>query len=225
VFEETDGQTNKRCLLVGEQVRETDVVSNESGDDTEASTSLGDTEFGTPFASGEEDEGECKEGEQGNEADGFPQRRNEEEESDDGPSNEIDSESTAQLRRAFVSRSGTGARPEDGGIREPEGTIGGESGSTKGVALRELPHAGHELGETTTENSHADNRVRVGDATRVKVIERQNQSRRREGEETKRSGASDGDCPPSSGSGSSTVGVGSFLNIGHSKQVKQRVTK
>ena len=58
------------------------------------------------------------------------------------------------------------------------------AGSTKSVTSGELPHAGKELGETTAEESHADDDVGGFDATGMDIEQRQNKRRRSKGEET-----------------------------------------
>lgn len=58
------------------------------------------------------------------------------------------------------------------------------AGGAETVASGELPHARKELGETTTEESHADDDVGSGDATRTNIVQGENERRGRKGVET-----------------------------------------
>jgi hypothetical protein len=48
--------------------------------------------------------------------------------------------------------------------------------STKRVAPGVFPHASKKLGETTAEDSHPNYNIWVGDVTRLKVVQGQNES-------------------------------------------------
>ena len=48
--------------------------------------------------------------------------------------------------------------------------------STKRVIPGEFPHASKKLGKTTTEDSHPNYNIWVGDVTRLKVVQGQNES-------------------------------------------------
>jgi hypothetical protein len=56
------------------------------------------------------------------------------------------------------------------------------TGGTESVVSGEFPHASKELGKTTTETSHAYNSIGGCDATRLRVIQGENEGGRREGE-------------------------------------------
>jgi hypothetical protein len=213
MLEGTNGETKDRCLLVGEQVRQTDVIRDEGSDDAESTSSLSQVDVTGEFTRSKECE--C-DGEQTEESDkgyalsqscdarsrekdrilrsgSWSRRRMEaafvqEQESDDGPSSEVDTQRARELLGILsVRSSGTGAWVEDSSIGEPEGSVRRKCGSTESVTLGELPHSSEKLSKTTTEDGHSNDRVRVMDSSGLEVVQRQDESGGCKREETKRS--------------------------------------
>lgn len=58
------------------------------------------------------------------------------------------------------------------------------TGASEGIPPREFPHASEKLRDASTEDGHAEHNVRVMNVAGPSVVQRQDQSRRGEGEET-----------------------------------------
>lgn len=56
--------------------------------------------------------------------------------------------------------------------------------ASEGIPPREFPHASEKLRDTPTEDGHAENDVGVMNVAGPGIVQRQDQSRRGEGEET-----------------------------------------
>src|SRR5437763_15312805 len=76
------------------------------------------------------------------------------EDSKDCPAQEVDSECLMEHRSYSGENACSGNK--DCRERKPEGAVGGEGGSTKGVISPELPHTRAKLGKTTIEECQAD---------------------------------------------------------------------
>lgn len=70
-----------------------------------------------------------------------------------------------------------GWKPNKGTMNKPL------TGCTENVAAGELPHACQELGETTTEDGHANNNIRCSYMAGIDIIEGKYERRRRKREQ------------------------------------------
>lgn len=75
---------------------------------------------------------------------------------------------------------------QDDGERNPETTIRGQRGGTKGVADSHLPHTSQELDKTTITVGNGDNEVRLTDAQGAHVNQRQHKGGESESGQSKR---------------------------------------
>jgi len=175
-------------IVLSQELSETAVVRNERGDDADCTTCLAYGIVGREIGDCENEERHHEAEEEHTQADRLAERGKEEQKSDATPANEVDGDGVNNL--AGVGRGGIGITDAKTGDqedrkREPEGAERREGTSSKGVAGGELPHASNELGETTTEEGHANDDVGSVDVTSVYIVQRQDERRGRKGEEAK----------------------------------------
>jgi len=169
--------------LIREQITDTNVVCVECNDNTNDTSSFGNIEVVTELSTGQYNKGDSQETEQADESDAFAQTCESQDASEHSPGKKEDSKSALELSHiGTICGYNTASRKKNRRIRHPECAIGSESSSTESIALGEFPHAGKNLSEPTTENSHADNNVRVRDSAGVNVKHRQDKSGGRERE-------------------------------------------
>jgi len=184
----------------------TSVVSDGSGDDTEATTSLGNGGVSSEISNHQEEEGKVKEEEEGDECEVNSQGGQQEDKGDDEPRSQEDRDSVGELFRGLgIGRGDTVVRVEEGREGQPETAIRGESSSAKGVAGGKFPHASSELSKTADEAGHTDDSVGDGDTASANVVHGEDESGAREGEETKGTRVTD---DPQLRGGVVDVGVG-----------------
>src|SRR5256884_3990115 len=78
--------------------------------------------------------------------------------------------------------------------RKPEGAVGGECGSTKGVISPELPHTREKLGKTTVEECHGNGNTACTCGKKAGIGAREDESCKGEGTKAKGSGISNYWC-------------------------------
>jgi len=161
LVEGTDGEGEGWVGFSLEKAGNTDVVSNDGSDDTEDTASLVDVGTCVESASGENGESDSEEEEQHNEADALSETDDAEVPGDDRPGNQVDTNSRGEFSRVSVGSDDAASGDEDGRVRQPENTVGGECGCTEGVSFGELPHTREELGESTAEDSHTNYNIGV----------------------------------------------------------------
>jgi len=148
---------------------------------------LGASELGNT----EEQEGDPEEEEDGAEGDGRLVGGDEHDEGEGEPGHQVDAEGVVELACISVGGEDTRGWPEDEGEGDPESTVRRESSCTEGVTSRELPHASKKLDEASDTDGHSDDQVGGGDVAGIDVEEGEDQGRRREGEETERTGVTE----------------------------------
>lgn len=196
-------------IIIGHKLSEANVVRNECGHDADCATCLAKGSVAREVGDGKEYESDREAEEEDTQADRLAESGDEEEEGDDSPSNEVDSDGRNDLGgvgRGSIGFTDARAGDQKRRKREPERAVGSECGSTKSIASGEFPHTSKELGETTAEESHADDNVGCVDTTSIDIVQRQDESRRCEGEETKWAGVAELGARASNG----VVNVGSF---------------
>lgn len=134
------------------------------------------------LADGKCHKGEDQEEEHSRQGDRGAERGQEEKERNDHPGNQVDAERARELgrRRALISSQDAGTGPVNETKRNPEPAVHSERSSTKCVPGSKLPHAGKHLAEPTDAQGHAYNGVWHRDMARAGIVQRQDQSRRRE---------------------------------------------
>jgi len=161
-------------------VARSSVVGNSSGEETKATANLGDFHLDRECTNHEEHEGEHQAEEQRGQRHTGAQRREEHDGGKDEPGSEEEADGILKVTRVgrwgLVGLDNTSAREENQGVSDPEGAIGGESSSAKGVAASKLPHASEELGEAATSNGHTEDNFGLDDVASLNVNERKDKS-------------------------------------------------
>lgn len=136
------------------QTRSSVVPGQQRGDNTETTANLGHVVVGIlvgQVARCQEQECQGQGEEHGRQRDGRPKTGDPHDEGENGPGEQEDSQSIVQGvgvagRCGSVARDNSEAWDQNCSVRQPEGAVGGECGSTKVVPDLELPHAGENLG-------------------------------------------------------------------------------
>jgi len=200
-----DGESEQRVVL-SQELGSTGVESDGGSDKTESSTSLVDGSVLSELANHEEEEGQVKKGEEGNQGDVNPQGCQQEDESDDEPRSQEDTDSVGELFGGLgVGSCNTVVGVKEGREGQPETSVRSKSGRAESVASREFPHSSSELSKATDETSHADDGIGDRDTTSADVVHGQDESGAGEGEEAKRTRVTD---DPQLGGGVVNIGVG-----------------
>jgi len=115
-------------------------------------------------------------------------------EGEDGPCQKIDTQGAFQLCSCIAVRlQDAEAGDEDDGETHPESTIGRKGCSAESIAGFELPHARNHLGETSVEESEADDNVGNGNAKGTSIEEGEDEGGDGESAESKGSGIGNSD--------------------------------
>lgn len=149
------------------------VERGEGGDDSHATTSLGDGDVAGVVAGGEEPEGDFQEKEDEEERDRGAESTEQEDEGDDGPHRQVDRESVVEhVSLALI----LGENLELGNVQhsegEPERAVRRERRGTESVTARPLLDAGDDLGESSVAKSETKDDVGDSDVTGLGVVER-----------------------------------------------------
>jgi len=166
------------------KVSEADVECNECGDDAQSTTSLGQWNGSCEFSNAKKKESDVQASKKYNETNVLLERTEEQEEGDHEPSHQVNAKTALKFSHIGECSKNTTARKKNGGIGQPECTIGCEGCGTKGVASGEFPHSSEELGKTTTEDGHSNYNIWLGDASCLKIVQGQDESGGSEREQT-----------------------------------------
>lgn len=174
--EGTKREVEDGLFLGAEKLAQANVVRNQGSDNAQRSASFGHVGDTRESASSEDEERQCEQAKQRNEPKALAEGGNGEEEGDHAPGDEVNPEGGVEFSSFSVCSADATAWDEDRREGHPERAKRRECSGAESVSLGEFPHAGKELSEAATENSHADNDVRVGDAPCAQVVQREDQS-------------------------------------------------
>jgi len=170
------------------------VPGEEGSEETKDTTSLdeagvGDTGghvWADEMPESEEEEGEIEGEEEREEGDGGLHGAEEEDKGEDEPAHEVEAKDILEFswRVGVWDTEGGGV---DDGPRDPEATVGGESGGSKGVAASHFPHTSEKLDQSTVAIGQSDNDSWSMDAASVQVEERKDECGKGESREAERS--------------------------------------
>ena len=110
---------------------------------------------------GQEQEGNVKEEEQGEESNSRLEGQHEQDSGEEEPTKQEETNHVVQVGRIGVRFSNAKGLGLESTPSEPESTIRRQSGSTKGVLNDNFPHTGQELNETTVKVSKTNDTRRV----------------------------------------------------------------
>lgn len=168
--EGTKGEVEDGLILGAEKLAQAYVVCNQGSDNTQCSASFGHVGHTRESASSEDNECKSEQPKQRNEREALAESGNREEERDHCPGDKVNPKGGVEFFSLSVCFTDTTAGDEDRREGHPERAKRRECSGTESISLGEFPHASKELSEAAAENSHADNDVRVGDASRAQVV-------------------------------------------------------
>lgn len=171
------------------------VPGKERGKETKHAASLLEAEGSSRVAqivgillASQKQESDVQGEEEEEEHEGGSQSAQEEESGEDEPAGEEEAERTGHM--ALVGSGGRGDAPagsQENAVGDPETTVGGQSGSAKGVSAGHFPHAGQQLDKPAVTESKRNDHVGLLDPASVRVDGGEDEGGQGEGAEAKRS--------------------------------------